>query len=70
MRCITSVIKVGVVYVGVHVSRHLKEELAWARGKWLQVISNIKKVILKNEATLSLNNIVCIAIHVVLNNIF
>ena len=24
----------------VCVSRHLKEELAWARHKWLQVISN------------------------------
>ena len=31
------------VYVGVIcVSRHLKEELAWATVKWLQVISNIK----------------------------
>ena len=24
------VIKVGVLYMGVHVSRHLEEELAWA----------------------------------------
>ena len=53
--------------VGVHVSRRLKEELTWATGKWLQVISNImlfnshitKK--LKNEVILSLFNIVCIA---------
>ena len=27
--------------MGVHVSRPLKEELAWATDKWLQVISNI-----------------------------
>ena len=26
--------------MNVHVSRHLKEELAWAIDKWLQVISN------------------------------
>ena len=31
----------GVAYVGVHVSRRLKEELAWATDKRLQVISNI-----------------------------
>ena len=30
-----------VVCVGVHVSRRLKEELAWATDKQLQVISNI-----------------------------
>ena len=30
----------GVVYVNVHVLRHLKEELAWAIDKWLWVISN------------------------------
>ena len=35
-----SVIKVGVVYMNVHVSRHLKEELAWVINKWLRVISN------------------------------
>ena len=29
------------VCVGVHVSRHLKEELAWATYRWLQVLSNI-----------------------------
>ena len=28
-------------YVGIHVSRQLKEELAWATDKRLQVISNI-----------------------------
>ena len=27
-------------YMNIHVSRHLKEELAWAIDKWLQVISN------------------------------
>ena len=33
-----SVIKMGVAYVGIHMSRYLKEELAWAIDKWLQVI--------------------------------
>ena len=28
------------VYINVCVSRHLKEEPAWAKDKWLQVISN------------------------------
>ena len=37
----TSVIKVGVVDVGVHISNHIKEELAWAVDKWLRVISAI-----------------------------
>ena len=37
---ITSVIKVGVTYVNIHVSRHLKEKLAWVIDKWLWVISN------------------------------
>ena len=53
--------------IGVCVSKSLKEELAWATYKQLQVISNImlfksyttKK--LKNKV-LSLNNIVCIAV--------
>ena len=31
----------GVAYMGIQVSRHLKEELAWAIDKWLQFISNI-----------------------------
>ena len=32
----------GVAKMGVQVSRHLKEELAWAIDKWLrQFISNI-----------------------------
>ena len=36
------VIKVGVLCVGViRMSWHLKEELAWATDKWLQVNSNI-----------------------------
>ena len=33
-------IKVGVVYVSVRISEWLKEELAWAIDKWLQVIYN------------------------------
>ena len=36
----TSVIKVGVAYMNAHVSRHLKEELAWAIDKRLWVTSN------------------------------
>ena len=36
----TSVIKVGVAYVNVRVSKLLKEELAWAIDKQLGVISN------------------------------
>ena len=32
--------KVGLVYVNVHVLRHLTEELAWAIDKWLWLISN------------------------------
>ena len=34
----TSVIRVGVVYVNLPVLLHLKEELAWAIDKWLQLI--------------------------------
>ena len=58
----------GVVYVAVCVSQHLKEELAWDTYKQLWIISNImlfKAVIplskLKNGTILSLHNIVCIA---------
>ena len=32
-------------YMGVHVSRRLKEELARAIDKWLQVINNIYKLL-------------------------
>ena len=35
-----SVIKVGVAYVNVRTSRHLKEELSWAIDKRLQLIIN------------------------------
>ena len=31
----------GVAYVNVCISRHLKEELAWAIDKWLWLIINI-----------------------------
>ena len=34
-------IKLGVAYVNVRVSKSLKEELAWATDKQLQVISII-----------------------------
>ena len=30
--------RVGVAYVNVRVSRHLKEELSWAIDKWLRLI--------------------------------
>ena len=54
--------------MGIGISKSLKEKLAWATYKRLQVISNImlfksyttKK--LNNIAVLSLNNIVCIAV--------
>ena len=32
---------VGVAKVNIRVSRHLKEELAWAIDKWLRLIINI-----------------------------
>ena len=32
--------RLGVAYVNVCVLRHLKEDLAWAIDKWLQVINN------------------------------
>ena len=57
----------GVAYVGVHISKHLKEELAWDTDNWLQVISNVVLLVsyatkeLKNKAFSSLNNVVCIA---------
>ena len=41
--------KVGVVDVDVCVSSQLKEELAWALGKWLLVISTI--MLFKNSKT-------------------
>ena len=52
--------------MGIHVWRHLNEELTWATDKRLWVISNImlfETVIatskkLKNKAFLSLNNII------------
>ena len=39
--------KVGVVNVDVHVSSHLKQELAWAVDKQLRVISTI--MLFKNQ---------------------
>ena len=57
-----SVIRVGVVYVNIHISRQLKEELSWAIDKQLQFILNtmlVKTVIrtsknLKNKAAFNL----------------
>ena len=63
----TSVIRVGVAYVNVCVSRRLKEELklSWAIDKQLSLIiitMSFKTVILKNKAVFNLNNIVCITV--------
>ena len=46
------------VYVNVHVSMHLKEELAWAIDKWFQLYNGIyttKKI--KNKDVLNLKTI-------------
>ena len=52
-------------YVKAHISKCLKEELAWAIDKQLQGISNkmlFKIVIpLRNERIKPYNNIVCVA---------
>ena len=43
-----SVIMVGVAYMNIRVSKHLKEELSWAVDKWLRLIINtISAVIVK-----------------------
>ena len=56
------------VYIGIHISRHLKEELAWAMNKRLSIINNVMllKIYttnkLKNKAVFkSFNNILCVA---------
>ena len=36
--------KIGVLYVSVHVSADLKEELVWATDKRLWLVSNIKQL--------------------------
>ena len=43
--------KVGVAYMNVHVSRHLKEKLAWDINKWLRVVSN--KMLFKTVISLT-----------------
>ena len=48
-------VKVSVVYVNVHVSKRLKEELAWAIDKWLWAISN--KMLLKTVIPLRIYRI-------------
>ena len=57
-----SVIKVGAVDVDIHVSSHLKQELAWTTDKQLQVINMImfrknsySTKELKNKTFLNLN---------------
>ena len=54
----------GVAYVNVHVSKSLKEELAWAIDKRLQIVSNKMLFInsyttkkLKKKAVLNLKQI-------------
>ena len=46
--------KSGCEWVGVHVSRRLKEELTWDIDKWLWVISN--KMLFKTVTTEKLKN--------------
>ena len=42
-------------YKSGHISRHVKEELAWAIDKWLQVLRNI--MLLKTVIPLSIYRI-------------
>ena len=60
--------------LGIRVLKHLKEELALAIDKWLQVISNICNVSytikkLNNKVVLNLNQF-CMHCYVALSNIF
>ena len=64
------------VDVDVHISSHLKEELAWAADKRLWVISTIMLFIilrslkkLKNKAVLKLEQY-CLRCYVALSNVF
>ena len=60
-------------YVNVRVSRHLKEELAWAIDKWLPVISNkmLTKTVIplktKEKTVLNLTKILVIPFQLCLN---
>ena len=62
----------------MHIEGFIKEELAWVTYRQLPVVSNILlfKTIsyaskeLKSRAVLSFQNFVCIAIIMVLNNVF
>ena len=62
-------------YVNVHVSKSLKEELAWAIDKRLRVVSNkmLFKTLIpqrnKNKAVLNLKQF-CICYYVTLSNVF
>ena len=53
-----SFIKVGVAYMyrGIHVSRHLKEELAWSIDKWLQFTISHPTRDLQRSYRLAINN--------------
>ena len=55
-RWCASVIKVSVAYVNVCMSRHLKEELAWAIDKWFWAISNTMLQYLNSYTTKNLKN--------------
>ena len=50
MRQSASVIKVGVVDVGVHILSHVKEEMSWAVDKWLRIISSL--MLFKNSKSI------------------
>ena len=56
----SEIIKVGVAYVNIHVSRHLKQELAWAIDKWFWVVFK-NSYTTKNLMKTILIYIVCIA---------
>ena len=73
MECL--VIKVGVGYVNMHISKHGKEELAWAIDKRLQVISSkmlYKTVIPLRNLRIKPFNLkqYCMHCYVALSNVF
>ena len=72
---VAGVVKVGVVDVDISILSHLKEELTWATGKQLQVISTIIIIFiiyitkeLKNKAIFIFKTI-CLCCYVALSNI-
>ena len=51
----SSVIKVGVVCINVHILRHILKELAIAIDTWLQIISYVHNVIYNSIVSIPLN---------------